>query len=106
MRVPFQYASATATVNMVADDIGFLNSVYARDRRMGHASGLMEQVISWADGKDVTLHLTAQGYGNGRIMHNQDLIAFYERFGFRRVPGDNPWPARMVRLPSRTIHAP
>lgn len=99
MRVPFQYASATGFVSLVETNTGLVNSIYSRQRHLGHGTGLMEQIIFWADAEGVTLHLTAQAYGNGMLLDNPGLVEFYRRFGFERRGDCQPWPARMIREP-------
>lgn len=97
--IPFSYESATGCINVICSSPkeAFVNAVYSRERRQGHASVLMQMIVDHADDHDYILHLTVQGYGNGVIMDNPSLVEFYARFGFVRV-GKN-WPATMIRYP-------
>lgn len=108
MHTPFMNKGATATINMVGPRLGILAGLYSRNRRQGEATELLQQMVAWADERDVVLILTAQGYGRGRIMDNHDLVRFYEKFGFRldRSPDWPLLPFRMRREPSRELQGP
>ena len=53
--------------------------------RMGRqevASGLMQQVVEWADANDVNIFNGVNPYGD---LNMQQLVAFYKRYGFEQV---------------------
>ncbi len=103
--IRFRHVSATATVNLVDPKLGFLNSVYSRVRREGHATALMNQVIAWADENEVMLLLTAQTYGSESTLSNQALVEFYRRFGFKDQMDLELWPRKMYRAPRKKYNA-
>ena len=81
----FRHESAACEVT-VDDRRGFVTRVYSKIRSRGHAKGLLRLLIEWADENDVELYLRAQGYGGPvqTMLDNNQLIKFYERFGFVR----------------------
>lgn len=87
----FKYGTASCEIFLVKEDEGLVHRVYAKDRRKGHATGLMELVTTWADENGIDLFLRVQAYGHPvqTILSNERLIQFYESFGFARDPRDD-----------------
>ena len=106
--IRFRHLGASAVVDMVDEDLGILNTLYSCHRQHGEATKVMEKIIAWADARGVVLILTAQGFGQGDILDNENLVRFYGKFGFvREAPDGVWWPARMRRLVnSRTLQGP
>lgn len=80
----FQYESATARIKDVSGNY-MLCHVYARERRQGHATGLMEKVCRYADENKIVLYLVADPYKTNMhsdILGPAQLEGFYKKFGF------------------------
>lgn len=100
--VPFKYESASATLHFLEPDVVVLKNVRASKLNRGHATAVMQQVIDYADKNDLTIQLSVQryAYSDNQALDNDQLKAFYEKFGFRRDFRFKP-PIRMVRRPRR-----
>lgn len=98
--IPFQYASATARVRLVARSEGFVNSVFSRQKSCGHGTGLMRAIAEWADKEGVRLHLAVKPYSRDGI-DAPDLELFYSKHGFVRNPEAPGLPIKMVRDPRK-----
>lgn len=101
----FKHESASARIKAVSG-IQMLCHVYSRERRQGHATGLMEKVCRYADENHITLYLIADPYKttmNSDIMTPARLEEFYHKFGFINTDHQR-W---MLRRPKdeRTDHA-
>jgi GNAT superfamily N-acetyltransferase len=85
----FRFESATCEVQ-VKDGRGLVMRVYSKHRGRGHARGLLRLVTEWADENGIELYLRAQGYGGPTqtMLDNNQLIKFYESFGFERDGDD------------------
>ena len=100
----FRHESATATVFVATDRTAAIARVLAQKPKQGHGTLLMHQICGWADKNDILLWLEVQRfhYSSRGGMSNDDLIAFYEKFGFQ-VVDDGQRPTLMERRfqPSR-----
>lgn len=96
----FFYEGAQAT--LIQDDHGLcvVDSLYSRTPGQGHARGVMERIIRHADQNGLTLRLIARQFGNPHGLRNDELVVFYEKFGFV-IEGDRKPPITMVRPPSQ-----
>jgi GNAT superfamily N-acetyltransferase len=103
VRIPFVFGQASALINMIDADLGIVNNVYSKQKRMGHAGCLMTDIVNWADSNGVTLLLSAQAFEARDALTNEQLVEFYARYGFVRERDIAPWPARMRREPSREL---
>ncbi len=82
---PFGHESATCLLVINEDDnTAVLSHVYSIIRHAGHATGLMERVVAYADKYNLEVSLHAQAYGHPvqTILSNDALVKFYEQFGF------------------------
>lgn len=80
----FKHESASARIKEVSGN-SMLCHVYSRERRQGHATGLMEKVCRYADENGITLYLVADPYKTtmqSDIMTPGQLEEFYRKFGF------------------------
>lgn len=100
----FTYGQASAYIFPLDEDTYAISNVWSTERGVGHGTGVMEEIINWADAYEVTLRLVVQRYGNPNWpgLDNQQLIRFYEKFGF--VADDAKPPVSMTRL-SQKLHA-
>lgn len=78
----FKYKSATATVHVFEDEPATVYQLTSTKRKKGHATGLMRQIIKWADKHGHVLNITAEAFGEDSFKKNKDLADFYRRFGF------------------------
>lgn len=104
--IEFQHKSASAKVQMISNELGALIRVYSKIRNAGEGAELMRSVTTWADINNVTLILTAQGYGPRGILTNEQLVQFYGNHGFRIDERYSGLPRRMVRPASQDLQAP
>ena len=100
----FRHESATATVFVATDRTAAIARVLAQKPKQGHGTLLMHQICEWADKNDRLLWLEGQRvpYSRRGGRSNEDLIHFYEKFGFQ-VVDDGERPTLMERRfqPSR-----
>jgi len=82
----FKYESASCDV-VIRKGVAKVLYVYSKHRGRGHAKGLLRRVTEWADENGLELTLTAQGYGGPvqTMLDQNQLIKFYESFGFERA---------------------
>lgn len=94
----FRYESATAKLTHLGQDVWSLIDVESIERGQGHARGVMEQVVKFADQYDLTILLVVQMYGryDEKMLDNFQLEQFYSKFGFERT---STRPVRMRRDP-------
>lgn len=80
----FWNQSASCIVVVEEDGIARVAQVYSEDRGKGHAKGLLQKVINFADENGLTLYLKVSAYGPARApgLSNKQLVVFYEQFGF------------------------
>lgn len=81
------YASAKAIWRDYSGGIVLLTDLYARQRQQGHATALMEQVVTKAQQEDKTLFLAVGIFGPRWLKHpnTAELYAWYQRLGFVEV---------------------
>lgn len=105
--IPFSYERASAKLQWMADDLYAVRNLWSQTRGLGHARGIMEKIIKYADDHGLDLFLIAQQYGsvNHPSMNNKELEAFYMKFGFKRAESSNGL-IKMIRLTSRDLHGP
>jgi len=98
--IKFSHESASARIVTASDGTGSLTGVYSKERRKGHAKGLMQKVTEYADENQVIVLLTVQRYGykDNEALDNIQLMQFYKKFGFDVVPTDTKI-LRMRRYP-------
>lgn len=95
----FKFESATASLRQFDTSVPWvLSSVFSRDRGKGHATGLMEQIVAYADEHDIEIQLLVKRfkYTDSKALDNEQLRAFYEKFGFE-WDGEKSLPLRMIR---------
>ena len=99
-RIRFNHLSARCYLAELDEGLWAVVNVYSTERRQGHATGLMQDVIRWADKHKVRLNLMVMSYDgkNHNIPDNHDLEAFYAKFGFERM--GNVRPIFLSRIPS------
>lgn len=101
----FEYGMARCTV-LIKDGKGFVSHLYSRLRGQGHATGVLTAVCEFADKNGLELYLFARGYGGPvqTMLNSEQLVAFYEKFGFVNESGGRLVNAKMVR--PRTKNTP
>ena len=94
----FMFDSATAKLAVYDDETAYLSNVFSRRRGLGHASKVMNMVTDYADEHGLYLYLEAKqyGYSDSKALRNEDLVVFYEKFGFIRI-GNSPEKIEMYR---------
>lgn len=104
--VKFQHESASAQFQYVDKDVVFLNNLWSEERGQGHASELMNKIVTYADQNQLTIIIIAQRYGNPNrsALNNRQLEEFYVKFGFD-YDGVQSRPSSMKRYPSQKKHA-
>jgi GNAT superfamily N-acetyltransferase len=104
----FRYKQATARLYFLDFGLWAVSNVYSQKRGQGHATGVMRQIIDFADQNGIVLKLMIQRYGNPnqKGLDNQQLESFYRGFGFLKDPHQTKPPYVMTRQPSRKIQAP
>lgn len=98
-RSTFSYESARVTLVYERNQTARLIDLYSENRGRGDAKEVMLEAIRYADKHGITIWLEVQRYGDWRnSLDNDQLISFYERFGFDLVD-DNRRPRWMTRDP-------
>lgn len=94
--------SASAKLRISDEGVATLSNVFSREPRKGHATSLMETVCKMADDESLIIILEARAYHyrNGEGLDNRELALFYQKFGFRVIPGDrrSTWMRRYPKL--------
>lgn len=103
----FHFESASCEVTIVMGR-GLVHRVYSQVRSRGHAKGLLRRVTEWADENDLELFLRAQGYGGPTqtMLDANQLIKFYESFGFVREDPSDISMSNVAMLRPRTKNTP
>jgi len=65
--------------------------VEAQYQRLGYGKLLLQHVINWASPNYDHLWLSVQPFGNKRL-NQQQLVDYYEAFGFVRIQNRAKWP--------------
>ena len=63
-----------------------LHDVYSTYRNQGWSTKVLERIMQIADDQRLTVFAVADPYGPSPRMELEDLISYYERFGFVRDP--------------------
>lgn len=99
--IVFKYKSASCELVVWEDEEGLasLSEVHSTVKGEGHATHLLNEVISYADANGLTIASAAKPYGDepGSLTHPQ-LINFYKKFGFV-FQGEDPEYMFMERKP-------
>lgn len=77
--------SALCTVHHWGNGTATITRLWAKQRRRGHATRLMEHICEWADQNEIVLFLEVGRYGHPIGPDNEILEAFYKSFGFRDI---------------------
>jgi GNAT superfamily N-acetyltransferase len=85
--IDFKHESASCQIIIWDDGTASLANVYATERRKGHTSVLLDQVMNWIDERGIFLKTAAEAHGPEPKMPQSLLIVFYKKFGF--VPLDD-----------------
>lgn len=98
-RSTLRYGDAQVTLDYEEDTTARLIGLYSENRGRGEATEVMLEAIRHADKHGITLWLEVQRYGDWRnSLDNNQLISFYERFGFDLIADDRR-PRWMTRDP-------
>lgn len=108
-RMVFKYLSATVEI---AESFGeptwkVVNLKSEEPGRM-HATVLMTGLCEWADERKIDLFLIAQASGDPRkgTLNNDQLMRFYEKFGFKKDNDHRIRPNKMLRPHDPYYHDP
>lgn len=93
-RASLRVALATGLPVEMQDKIRELLSVVSEDRGKGHAKALLWQVTAEADRAGMVLMLKPEPFADGLTL--DQLVKFYERFGFVKIQES---PCLMARQP-------
>lgn len=98
--IKFTHLSATCNVTIWNDgtDSASVSDVFSTEKRQGHATKLLEEVIAYADKEQLILKTAAEPYGEEPHIPIENLTEFYLSFGFI-VLGDDPEFVYMERIP-------
>ncbi len=98
-RTTFRFGDAQVTLVYEDDRTARLIGLYSESRGRGHAKEVMLEATQHADKHGISIWLEVQRYGDWRnSLDNDQLISFYERFGFDLVADDRQ-PRWMTREP-------
>lgn len=84
--IKFKYEGASAILEHLSPDLYLLRNVWSQHRGRGHAHGVLQQVIDFADQNGYDIFLVAQPYGHPipTAKTRSELVTFYKKFGFVR----------------------
>lgn len=102
----FRYETASAYLDFLADDMSILNSVRSEMRGVGDGTGLMKAVCAYADENcmSVLLYVGAEDIDDiemGRPLTDEELVKWYEKFGFKLQYTQPEMHPQMLRHPAR-----
>ena len=100
--VEFKHETARLVLHIWDDKEATVSSLHSTQRKQGHATGLMEKVISYADEHGLSLILDAQQFGHPIGPDNAYLVEFYKRFGFEVLNAKAR--VKTMRRPSQKKH--
>ncbi|QDH47949.1 acetyltransferase [Arthrobacter phage Xenomorph] len=83
--IVIKHESASLQLHDFGNGMASISHVFAKERRKGHASALMEKLVEYADDHNLVLNLEVRRYGHPIGPGNLELEAFYRKFGFIRV---------------------
>lgn len=78
----FEHESASCKVVFWGDGTASLSDVYAKVRRQGHTTELLNKVMHFVDKRGLLLKTVAEAHGAEPKMSTPQLIEFYKKFGF------------------------
>lgn len=84
----FEYKSATAKIKHKDGLYYMVTDVIAKERNLGHGTGVMHKVCEFADKNNMDLYLQVRPYttlGDAVILDFESLSVFYQKFGFEFV---------------------
>lgn len=85
-RTTFRYGDAEVTLVYEDDKTAMLVGLFSKSRGRGDAKAVMMEAMQYADKHGLGVWLEARRYGDWRTsLNNDQLISFYERFGFDLV---------------------
>lgn len=101
--VVIRFESASAVLKE-RDGMVQLRNVQSKKGGLGHGTGVMLLVCKYADRHQLDLYLQVRPYRspvNPNVLNVSQLIVFYEKFGFRKLPNSNKnWMLRSRKLPT------
>lgn len=84
--IKFKNEFASAEVYLMENGKARIRSVYSTKRKKGYASSILQEVVDYADEKELNLYLVVQRYGRPtNALSNDELEQFYAKFGFERL---------------------
>lgn len=97
--IVFRHESASANLHIWDDNRSTLSEVFAEQPGLGHGTELLRKVAAYADLHNLHILIAVQQffYRDNRGLNNQQLVSFYSKFGFERIPDTKP--IQMIRIP-------
>ncbi|ASR80293.1 acetyltransferase [Arthrobacter phage JEGGS] len=80
-----KHESASLQLHDFGNGMASVSHVFAKERRKGHASALMEKLVEYADDHNLVLNLEVRRYGHPIGPDNEILKSFYSKYGFVQV---------------------
>ncbi len=101
----FRFESATCRLTPHGDGTADLTHLYSGQRGNGHATGVVTLALRYADEHELETYLLARGYGGPTqtMLSNEQLVEFYNKFGFVAI--DGPFSTPRMKRP-RTKNTP
>lgn len=81
----FRHGSASALLLIYEFGPCLVTTLYSNDPGKGHAKAVMQEIVDYADERGLSLALSARQFNNERGLNNDQLILFYEKFGFHLI---------------------
>lgn len=99
----FSYGKASAILEeLEPGKLYSLRNMFSRTRGQGHANGVMDRIVEYADKNNSTIILVIQryGYNDHKALNNKQLEEFYRKFGFvKDTEKDETFLTHMTRYP-------
>lgn len=81
--IHFRYERATCKLTVWNKKTSTLSNLYSVKRGQGHAKGVLQQVVDYADAHGLIVLLEVQRFGGDHLCpDNSGLRALYSKFGF------------------------
>lgn len=101
----FVYNKASLLLAPVGKHGFILSNLYSRDRGKGEGTKVLQMALDYVDTQGGEVMLWAQQFGDIHGLRDQELISWYERFGFIPTSGKIKGRQMMIRPPSQKKHA-
>lgn len=78
----FRHGGASGQLRFLDHEHAVLANVHSVNRGQGEGTELMKKIVAYADRHGLTVYLRAQRFTSRDAPDNNQLVAWYQKFGF------------------------